>query len=317
MNLLIFRNVVRMARNFRESNADARGYPDYPIGDRSREQGIYISPDHGKCRRGEYFRPVLDPCAQVHGADAGHLETAERDTNAEFWIEIIRNHRDKYREGLTNEAVLNAVGQAEGLIMLDAGCGEGYLARKLAQDGAVVTGVDSSEELIKAARTHELASKLPLSFDVGRVDSLPYQDRSFDLVLCNHLMNDLEDPTQPLRSSLESCAHAVGSLSLCCTRASTTSHAERDQPENNLPTGSYFQARPITQNFEVDGLRSPVANTSWLLPLESYTEALRESGFVITGLTEPHPSQRMIEEDKWWQSAFSRPLFMLLVAELR
>ena len=94
-------------------------------------------------------------------------------------------------------------------------------------------------------------------------------------------------------------------------------HAERADPENNLPTSSYFQTRRIVQNFDVDGLQSPVANTSWLSPLESYTEALRESGFVITSLTEPHPSQQMIQEDEWWRTSFSRPLFLLLVAELR
>jgi hypothetical protein len=94
-------------------------------------------------------------------------------------------------------------------------------------------------------------------------------------------------------------------------------HAERGQPENNLPAGSYFQPRPVTQNFEVDGLESPAANTSGLRPLEDYTGALREAGFVITSLSEPHPSQQMIEEDEWWQSGFSRPLFMLLVAEVR
>jgi hypothetical protein len=35
---------------------------------------------------------------------------------------------------------------------------------------------------------------------------------------------------------------------------------------------------------------------------------------MITSLTEPHPSQQMIEEDEWWRTGFSRPL---LVAELR
>lgn len=31
-----------------------------------------------RCRRGEYSRPIFDPRAQVHGADADHLKTAER-----------------------------------------------------------------------------------------------------------------------------------------------------------------------------------------------------------------------------------------------
>jgi hypothetical protein len=67
----------------------------------------------------------------------------------------------------------------------------------------------------------------------------------------------------------------------------------------------------------VDGLESPVADTSWLRSLEDYTEALREGGFVITSLTEPHPTQQMIEAGEWRRTHFSRPLFMLLVGELR
>jgi hypothetical protein len=102
-----------------------------------------------------------------------------------------------------------------------------------------------------------------------------------------------------------------------CRDCFYNNHAERAEPANNLPTSSYFQTRHIVQNFDVDGLQSPVASTSWLRPLESYAEALRESGFVITSLTELHPSQQMIQEDEWWRTGFSRPLFMLLVAELR
>jgi 2-polyprenyl-3-methyl-5-hydroxy-6-metoxy-1,4-benzoquinol methylase len=239
------------------------------------------------------------------------------DINAEFWIEIIRNRRDKYREELTNTAVLNAVGSAGGLMVLDAGCGEGYMSRKLAGEGAIVTGIDSSAELIKAARTHELASKLPVSFDIGTVDSLPYEADSFDLVLCNHLMNDLQDPAQALKEFSRVLRDRGRVVILMLHPCFYNNHAERAEPENNLPTSSYFQTRCIVQNFEVDGLQSPTANASWLRPLESYTEALRESGFVITSLTEPHPTQQMIQEDEWWRTGFTRPLFILLVAELR
>jgi hypothetical protein len=38
---------------------------------------------------------------------------------------------------------------------------------------------------------------------------------------------------------------------------------------------------------------------------------------VITSLTEPHPTPEMMEADSWWQTAFTRPLFMLLVTQLQ
>ena len=81
-------------------------------------------------------------------------------------------------------------------------------------------------------------------------------------------------------------------------------------------TASYFQARSISQSFVVAELRSPAQNTTWLHPLECYTQALRESGFVITSLTEPHPSEQLIHDDDWWQASFTRPLFMLIAAQL-
>ena len=89
---------------------------------------------------------------------------------------------------------------------------------------------------------------------------------------------------------------------------------ERDQPGNNLLAAAYFQARSISQNFQVDGLQSPAPITAWLRPLEYYTNALRESGFVITSLSEPHPSERLLRSDDWWRTSLPRPLFMLIVA---
>src|SRR6266702_5618814 len=66
------------------------------------------------------------------------------DANASFWVQIIREHRDKYRNELTDPAMLKAIGEPAGLAVLDAGCGEGYLSRILAKKGATVTGVDSA-----------------------------------------------------------------------------------------------------------------------------------------------------------------------------
>jgi 2-polyprenyl-3-methyl-5-hydroxy-6-metoxy-1,4-benzoquinol methylase len=237
------------------------------------------------------------------------------DTNAEFWVQIIRDQRDRYREGLTDQAVLSAIGDTHGLAVLDAGCGEGYISRILAEKGAKVTGIDFSAELIKAAKTHELSAELPVTFDVGSVNSLPYDPGTFDLVLCNHLLNDLADPAQAIREFARVLTGDGRIIILMLHPCFYNKHAERDQPGNNLLTAAYFQARSITQNFEVDGLQSPAPNTTWLHPLEFYTTTLQEAGFAITSLTEPHPSEQLLRSDDWWRTSFTRPLFILMVAQ--
>src|SRR5882724_5096586 len=82
------------------------------------------------------------------------------DANASFWVQIIREHRDRYRNEVTDPAVLHAIGEPAGLDVLDAGCGEGYLSRILAKKGANATGIDSSTKLIEAARSQNLADVL-------------------------------------------------------------------------------------------------------------------------------------------------------------
>jgi ubiquinone/menaquinone biosynthesis C-methylase UbiE len=239
------------------------------------------------------------------------------DTNAQFWVQIIREDRDKYRTELTNPAVLDAISPADGVRILDAGCGEGYLSRRLAEVGAKVTGIDSSAELISAARSHEQTNELPVAFDIGSVNSLPYGSDEFDVVVCNHLMNDLQDPSDAIREFSRVLNHGGRLVMLLLHPCFYSKHGERQVPENKVITNTYFQTRSITQHFEVDGLRSPAAYTAWLRPLEFYTEALRASRFVITSLTEPHPTPEMMEADSWWQTAFTRPLFMLLVTQLQ
>ena len=54
---------------------------------------------------------------------------------------------------LNSDPVLWAfAGDVNGLTVLDAGCGTGYLSKKLHDQGAHVTGVDFSERMIVIAR---------------------------------------------------------------------------------------------------------------------------------------------------------------------
>lgn len=78
--------------------------------------------------------------------------------------------------------------------VLDLGCGEGYCARRLVAMGAAeVVGIDSSSQMIAAARSEEAREPLGIRYEVGdaaRLEHVP--DGAFDRVLAMFLFNYLE-----------------------------------------------------------------------------------------------------------------------------
>lgn len=76
-----------------------------------------------------------------------------------------------------NEVLFDRLGVHSGIRLLDIACGSGFAASVAARRGAVVSGIDASEQLtaIAAARTPGG------SFRAGNMFALPYPDASFDL----------------------------------------------------------------------------------------------------------------------------------------
>jgi ubiquinone/menaquinone biosynthesis C-methylase UbiE len=71
-----------------------------------------------------------------------------------------------------------------GRTILDVGTGTGRAAIALALEGAVVTGVDASEEMLAVARRRATDAGASVTFDRADAHGLVYPDRSFDAVVC-------------------------------------------------------------------------------------------------------------------------------------
>lgn len=80
--------------------------------------------------------------------------------------------------------------------VFDAGCGEGFVLSELKNRGigSVLEGIDFSEQALKTGR--ELFPYLSLK--QGDIYQLPYEDNSFDLVLCTEVMEHLDEPDKVL-----------------------------------------------------------------------------------------------------------------------
>jgi SAM-dependent methyltransferase len=69
--------------------------------------------------------------------------------------------------------------------VLDAGTGTGEVAIRAARTGARVRAIDISEPMLEKARRRAEELGVPVEFDIGDVEYLPYDDDSFDVVASN------------------------------------------------------------------------------------------------------------------------------------
>jgi len=110
----------------------------------------------------------------------------------ETWTRCAATYLDHFA-GLTRETVpllRDAAGIRSGSIVLDIGCGPGHVAGSLAEDGAVVTGIDFSAKMVEVARQHHPTT----TFHEANAEQLPFDDASFEAVVSNFVVHHLARP---------------------------------------------------------------------------------------------------------------------------
>lgn len=198
--------------------------------------------------------------------------------NASAWSETVRGGKIESRRVGTDEAIVAAVLEQNPRRVLDLGCGEGWLARVLAERGIAVVGIDASPALIEAA--NELGGGV---FRVASYEELTGFDETFDLVVANFSL--LQEDLQPVLTSLSAIAPTLivqtvhpafaGGDYVDGWRTETFAAMEGEWPE---PMPWYFRT------------------------VGSWVRLLREAGYDVAEVREPlHPQQL-------------RPLSILFVA---
>ena len=92
---------------------------------------------------------------------------------------------DRISNGIL-DAIEHAVNRLEpeaGMRIVDIATGTGWAARRLAERGADVTGVDFAPEMLSAARELASARGLDIAFMEGDAEALPFEDGAFSAVI--------------------------------------------------------------------------------------------------------------------------------------
>jgi SAM-dependent methyltransferase len=149
-----------------------------------------------------------------------------------------------------------------------------------------VVGLDASPTLVQAARKEHPDGE----YVVGLAEALPFAEASFDLVVAYNSLMDVDDMpgavgevARVLESSGRLCACIVHPIAF----AGEWTGDERDPAF--VITGSYLKPGAWNETQERDGLRMTFHNLRY--PLQDYSRALEDAGFLIEALREPaHPT---------------------------
>jgi ubiquinone/menaquinone biosynthesis C-methylase UbiE len=235
------------------------------------------------------------------------MNPSDNDKTRETWDRIAADWDIQVGDDGDSNRILNSdpvlwafAGDVAGLAVLDAGCGTGYLSRKLREKGAKVIGVDFSEKMIAIAR-----GKAPdIDFRVDSCSELAtVADGSVDMLIANYVLMDCEDlegATGSFSRVLKAGGTAITIFSHPCFPGGRCKTSEDARSVDYHWDSPYFERNkcvdPPWGHFKSDFI--------WFhRPLSDYWKAFKAAGFEVTDFEEPR-----ITEDRYHLAANERKL---------
>jgi 2-polyprenyl-3-methyl-5-hydroxy-6-metoxy-1,4-benzoquinol methylase len=114
-------------------------------------------------------------------------------TIADKWEKKINNRETEKRIKVIFDQLLNGV-DLKNKKVLEVGCGLGFFSKKMYRKGALITGIDVGEKLVKIT-----SKKIPGGkFLVGSALDIPFRKNEFDIILCTEVIEHTEDPKRAI-----------------------------------------------------------------------------------------------------------------------
>jgi 2-polyprenyl-3-methyl-5-hydroxy-6-metoxy-1,4-benzoquinol methylase len=112
---------------------------------------------------------------------------------ADRWETKINNKETEKRIRVIFNELLTGI-DLKNKKVIEVGCGLGIYSLKMSQKGAVVTGIDVGERLIKISRKKVRNGK----FVVGSALDIPFRKDKYDITLCTEVIEHTENPERAI-----------------------------------------------------------------------------------------------------------------------
>jgi ubiquinone/menaquinone biosynthesis C-methylase UbiE len=228
-------------------------------------------------------------------------ESARRwDNGAAEFASVIDEQGDIHRRLLLNPVLFEFLGDLTGKQVLDAGCGEGYLSRLMAANGASVVGVDYSRGMLKLAaeRTDRDAGSTDVEYRHGNAERLDFlDDATFDIVVSNMVLVDLEDYQSAINEAYRVLVpgglFVLANVNPAFSAPGGGWHIDHDGRRLHWKVDDYFSEVPSEMPILA---HSDTRFIQFHRTLTSLVRAILGAGFIVEDLVEPSPSEEAITE---------------------
>ena len=211
---------------------------------------------------------------------------------------------DFAKRHLINPVVLEMLGDVRGRRVLDAGCGNGYLSRMLADRGALVTGVEPGQSLFSFAASREASSPRGIRYvqtDICKISDLG----DFDSVVASMVLPVIPAWTDAMRA----CVSVLRPGGLFVF---TVNHPcfEGLWPTWRANGGAYRIERYL-ERYEIPGPRG----TDFHRTIGDYLNALAGLGCRLISIAEPGLDPALVTDGPEGIDAYVRlPNFLIVAA---
>lgn len=224
----------------------------------------------------------------------------EWEQEAENWVRWARTPgHDAY--WYYRDSFFDSIIPPPGLRTLEIGCGEGRVARDLADRGHRVTALDTAAALVRHAHQADPEGH----YLVAEGAALPFAPGCFDIVVAYNALQVVADMT----GTVEEAARVLvpGGYLCVCVAHPTTDLGRFLSDAYDAPytiRSAYFETTRVEDTVEREGLT--MTFRGWTYTLEDYASTLAHSGFAIEAIREPKPDPAMSGYERWTRV----PLFM-------
>ncbi len=242
------------------------------------------------------------------------MRDGELEETRDLWNRLADDWRIQVGDDGDSNRVLNSdpvlwefAGDVRGLTVLDAGCGTGYLSKKLRDQGALVTGIDFSERMIEIARAKNpnIDFRVDSCSELGTID-----DEHFDMVIANYVLMDTPDLWGTMKAFnriLRTDGVAVLVFSHPCFPQGSARVSEDSEGIRYCWSFPYFEQRKCTDppwaHFKSEFI--------WFhRPLSDYWKAFTAAGFVVVDFEEPRITEdryHLAENERKLKNSKNRP----------